>query len=628
MAKRFTQQEIEILSRNPQVKHIRENRLILTFEFRMKLWKQWSSGGSIRDTLESNGFDLAMIGAVYINRIIYNFKRDGCPSGAKNKMLGVNTHNIHNEEENVAELLSSGLFIKGRNGIAFHPDIIEELYDQYPNITIEEGLKAKGIDPELVGYQRIYLLKRIFNGDEHREAKQIFAQETIALLKNHPYIKRITPKQLVFHEEFYEEASHYKSHHINRILDIFEIDHCILSNSAKYRLTYRLRHWQSTLRSSIKSKNIARLCRIERNKQETLKESIDENFSQCKACIPYLTKQKRKELCQLIQQMPADTEKEYTIRSILCKIGISKTSYYDILKRENYGKAAQRQEEQDKEDIELIKQVVAYKGYPKGSRMITMMMPKLTKKKFSRGKIQRLMRKGTILCKTRKANNNKRGAQRMLETNVKDNVVKRQFRLERVGMCILTDVSYLKYGLNKTAYLSCFKDAASGKILGFAVSNRNDSVLVDDSLVDLAKLPIQTGAIIHSDQGVLYLSLHYQNKLKQMNLVQSMSRRGNCWDNASQESFFGHFKDECEYRNSETLKEVYKKINEYMEYYNQERPQWTRNKMTPNEFEEYLQQMDKEEFSSYQQKERTKYEEMMRQATEKAKKRAVDIGAS
>jgi hypothetical protein len=78
-----------------------------------------------------------------------------------------------------------------------------------------------------------------------------------------------------------------------------------------------------------------------------------------------------------------------------------------------------------------------------------------------------------------------------------------------------------------------------------------------------------------------------------------MSRRGNCWDNSPQESFFGHFKDESHYRECQTLKELKEKVREYSVYYNKERRMWDRNRMTPEEFEAYLLAMDEKEFKDY-----------------------------
>ncbi|NFE75356.1 transposase, partial [Clostridium botulinum] len=67
-----------------------------------------------------------------------------------------------------------------------------------------------------------------------------------------------------------------------------------------------------------------------------------------------------------------------------------------------------------------------------------------------------------------------------------------------------------------------------------------------------------------------------------------MSRRGNCWDNAPQESFFGHMKDEIDYKNCMTLSDLEKVINKYMKYYNNHRYQWNLKKMTPVQYRNHL----------------------------------------
>ncbi|WP_149096513.1 IS3 family transposase, partial [Paenibacillus terrae] len=80
----------------------------------------------------------------------------------------------------------------------------------------------------------------------------------------------------------------------------------------------------------------------------------------------------------------------------------------------------------------------------------------------------------------------------------------------------------------------------------------------------------------------------FQKKVKRMGLGQSMSRRGNCWDNAPQESFFGHFKDEVSLKNCTTLDEVKREIKAYMTYYNHYRYQWNLKRMTPVEYRDHL----------------------------------------
>ena len=136
------------------------------------------------------------------------------------------------------------------------------------------------------------------------------------------------------------------------------------------------------------------------------------------------------------------------------------------------------------------------------------------------------------------------------------------------------------------------KDGFTKQILSYVLS---PSLEVDfvletfNQLYSKHKRNIHTDALIHSDQGVHYTSVKFIDLLKSLEIRQSMSRRGNCWDNAPQESFFGHMKDEigrytenaCSY---EELKEI---IDSYMVYYNNDRYQYNLAKLSPNEYLEY-----------------------------------------
>ena len=86
-------------------------------------------------------------------------------------------------------------------------------------------------------------------------------------------------------------------------------------------------------------------------------------------------------------------------------------------------------------------------------------------------------------------------------------------------------------------------------------------------------------------------------------------------------------KDECDFSKCSTPEDVKKKVDEYIYYYNYERPQWTRNKMTPVDYENYLNSMSEGEYSEYMEIEQEKYDKMMEKAGIKALKRAVELGA-
>lgn len=94
--------------------------------------------------------------------------------------------------------------------------------------------------------------------------------------------------------------------------------------------------------------------------------------------------------------------------------------------------------------------------------------------------------------------------------------------------------------------------------------------------------------IIHSDQGVHYSSPLYIHKLKELNVIQSMSRRGNCLDNAKMETFFGHLKEECDYKQAKCFDDLYKIISDYIDYYNNSCYQWGLKKMAPTQYRDHL----------------------------------------
>lgn len=93
---------------------------------------------------------------------------------------------------------------------------------------------------------------------------------------------------------------------------------------------------------------------------------------------------------------------------------------------------------------------------------------------------------------------------------------------------------------------------------------------------------------MHSDQGAHYTSIRSKELLKENNWLQSMSRRGNCWDNTPQESFYGHMKDEIDLTKCKNFEDVKLIIDDYMDYYNTERYQWNLAKLSPSEYYKYF----------------------------------------
>ena len=194
-------------------------------------------------------------------------------------------------------------------------------------------------------------------------------------------------------------------------------------------------------------------------------------------------------------------------------------------------------------------------------------------------KIRRIMKDIGIVCPIRKANPLRRMAKALKTNSIFCNKLNRQFKTSKAGQHLLTDITYIYYGPNYRCYLSTIKDASTNEIIVWTISESLDLTFVIDMLKKLESVNwLPESFVLHSDQGCHYTSYQDRKFLKDNDTSQSMSRRGNCWDNSPQESFFGHAKDEMHLR----------EINDYMHYYNYDRCQWGLKRMTPVEYREYL----------------------------------------
>lgn len=616
--KRYTKDEIDVLSKSPYVKNIRENRLTFTYEFRCIVYDRWIVNpglSELRKILESFGFSRSLLGSTFSKKMHYRFISNGRPSRGKNKIFKVNAQNIDKYDDSF--LIDSGVFIKSGRGVQFTSEFIDQVYKEYPAVSIESKLESYGLTPEKVGYQRIYMLKKVLEGVNPRDEK--FDSDIINKYIHHPYVQRCTSKQFYLKSRFYNEAYRFKELPVDEVLGIFEINGSDLPVSVCNRIKYKLNNWNIESLDNIDAVDLNFKLRVQYNKMRALEKLSLMYFNRLRNNLPHYTFEQKKVLCTWIKELPHDRY-DYSIQSILKKIGLSRSSYYSILSNDNYG----MKDKQDEIDFQCIKKVMDYKGFKKGSRTIYMMLPGMCDVHFGRAKILRLMKKYGCVCAVRKERPELKTYKENLKNNRKPNLLKRRFRLARPNEILLTDVSYLKYSTNKTEYFSCIKDAVTGKIVNHITSSANDLNLAKATI---ACLDSTENTLFHSDQGILYFNDVFQNKLKELGYEQSMSRRGNCWDNSSQESYFGHMKDECDFSKCSTPEDVKKKVDEYIYYYNYERPQWSRNKMTPVDYEKYLYSMSDSEYSEYMEIEQEKYDKMMEKAGIKALKRAVELGA-
>ena len=265
----------------------------------------------------------------------------------------------------------------------------------------------------------------------------------------------------------------------------------------------------------------------------------------------------------------------------------------DKSSKEILGKISVEKSREDKDILskENVLKAFNFKGRKKGARQIKMVLKDRFNIIYNLKRIRRIMKKYGIVCPYRKANPYRRMMKASKEHTIVSNFINREFKQDIPYKVLLTDITYLSYKNGKKAYLSTIKDSSTNEILAHYVSDnlRLDIVLNTlEKLKSNVNLKLHSEAILHSDQGVHYTSPKFQKQVQQLGLKQSMSRRGNCWDNAPQESFFGHFKDEVILSKCSTLEEVIKEIDDYMDYYNNYRYQWNLSKMTPVQYRNHL----------------------------------------
>jgi len=293
---------------------------------------------------------------------------------------------------------------------------------------------------------------------------------------------------------------------------------------------------------------------------------------------------------ELISQMVSGDNNVMSV-SELCRIaGVSRSGYYRWV---DAAPAREAWEEADRADFELVLTAYNKRGFAKGTRGIYMclihMDPPVT---MNLKKIRRLMDKYGLMRPIRKANPYRRMAKALKTSNVAKYLLERKFTEFGPRMVLLTDITYIPYN-GTFAYLSTILDAFTRQILSYVLS---DSLEVDfvletvNVLIEKHGVSLKAETLINSDQGVHYTSYSFIQLVKDKGLRQSMSHRGNCWDNAPQESFFGHMKDHIKERLAQCTEysQVKAIIDDYMDYYNKERYQWQLAKLSPDEFYKFV----------------------------------------
>lgn len=170
-----------------------------------------------------------------------------------------------------------------------------------------------------------------------------------------------------------------------------------------------------------------------------------------------------------------------------------------------------------------------------------------------------------------------------------ENLLNRDFNSTVFGEKWLTDVTEMKYGSGKKAYLSAILDLSDKSIVSFVLGHSNNNPLVLENF-DLAhKSYPDAKPLFHSDRGFQYTSKSFKRKLDEANMTQSMSRVSRCIDHGPMETFWGMLKSEMYYlKKFETYDDLEKAIIDYIDYYNNHRYQKRLNCMMSIEYRSYL----------------------------------------
>lgn len=268
----------------------------------------------------------------------------------------------------------------------------------------------------------------------------------------------------------------------------------------------------------------------------------------------------------------------------LCKaFNVSRSGYYNWLNRPENLK--------DNDSLIIVRGVFEAKKSKAGIRTIKMILQRdyqvvMNLKKISR--IKKLYGLETIIRRRNKYRYVSKGG---ADHQAAPNLVNRNFDIKSNDQVYSTDITYLNYGYGQRAYLSAIKDLGSKEIVHFNVCKNIQMEIATeglDKLFNKLSPRKRRKLIVHSDQGTHYTNKSYREQLRKFGVSQSMSRKGNCLDNAPIESFFGHLKDEMDLKNCRKFEDLVLNVSKYIDYYNNNRPQWGLERKTPAECRRFL----------------------------------------
>ncbi len=250
----------------------------------------------------------------------------------------------------------------------------------------------------------------------------------------------------------------------------------------------------------------------------------------------------------------------------MCRImKVSRSGYYAFKKRPESNRS-----KREKAVLEGIKRIHKANHEIYGSPKITVELNKegIT---VGRGMVSRLMRKNGIKSRTVKKFKATTDSNHNLP--VAENILNREFNADSRNVKWVSDITYIKTD-EGWLYLAGILDLFDGAIVGWSMDSRMTKSLVINALTEACRRSKPgSGLILHSDRGSQYCSDEYQKEIRSRKFICSMSRKGNCWDNAPMESFWGKLKTEwLNWKTFRTRNEARRAVFEYIElFYNRKR---------------------------------------------------------
>ena len=255
---------------------------------------------------------------------------------------------------------------------------------------------------------------------------------------------------------------------------------------------------------------------------------------------------------------------KYAVTEMCQYFAVSRSGYYDYLKRKDVP-------DRDAALAGLIAECQQARGKIHGYRYVHLWLERRKGMHYNPKTILRVMRKYGFLSVIRRRRKYHQMGQQLHKY---ENLLNRDFTANRPNFKWVTDISYI-HTAEGVLYLSIVRDLFDNSIIAYRTGTEQTVNLVLKTIrAALEKETVAGELHLHSDQGFQYTSQAYFNLTKEYGITPSMSRRGNCYDNALAENFFSILKTECIYRHKlKSFLEARERIDEYIYFYNYERLQ-------------------------------------------------------